>query len=114
MAVATFIRGGRTNCASLCGYGYIPLSFGEERRYENRTNNNNKMQGPRAFNRINMGCKFLFFLLFQDYHVIFVYKCKSRTEVYDLDSTQKFHSPFQDYVEKGIRSDGPIKPAYRR
>ena len=46
--------------------------------------------------------------------MIFIYKDKSKSEVYDLDTTQKFPCAFEKYVDKGIRSDGPLKPNYRR
>ena len=46
--------------------------------------------------------------------MIFIYKDKSKSEVYDLDTTQKFPCAFEEYVDKGIRSDGPLKPNYRR
>ena len=39
MDVATFNRRGWTNGAPLCGHGYIPLSFREDRRYEYWANN---------------------------------------------------------------------------
>ena len=46
--------------------------------------------------------------------MIFIYKDKSKSEVYDLDTTQKFPCAFEEYIDKGIRSDGPLKPNYRR
>ena len=46
--------------------------------------------------------------------MIFIYKDKSSSDVYDLDATQTFPCPFQEYVGKAIRSDGPLKPNYRR
>nr|CAD7586756.1 unnamed protein product [Timema genevievae] len=55
-----------------------------------------------------------FNVLFQDYHVLFLYNPDDRCLVYDLDSELPFPTHFHKYVTETFRTDHILKPEYFR
>ncbi|CAG2058600.1 unnamed protein product, partial [Timema podura] len=53
-------------------------------------------------------------VLFQDYHVLFLYNPDDRCLVYDLDSELPFPTHFHKYVTETFRTDHILKPEYFR